>query len=273
LFEVTDTATGALMGYFYLDLHPRDGKYGHAAVFGLRPGCVRIDGTRQVAVAACVCNFSKGLDGKPALLMHEEVETLFHEFGHVMHQICAQAIVQQFAGTRVERDFVEAPSQMLENWCWERESLLRMSEHYQTKEPMPEDILKPLQAARFACTGLLSRRQILFATFDQHIHTRSKSDVAAVYAELSDSIARIPATAGKKKKRLLIVLPGYLSRKSGTNMPATFGHMVGYDAQYYGYLWSEVFSMDMFQTRFLAEGILSPAVGMSYRKNILEPGT
>ena len=130
MFKVQDAKTKDILGYFYLDLHPRDGKYGHAAVFPLQPGCIGPDGKLQASVCAMMANFSKPTDSKPALLDHDEVETFFHEFGHVMHNVCSQTETPRFAFLRIERDFIEAPSQMLENWGWEEEPLRKMSGHY-----------------------------------------------------------------------------------------------------------------------------------------------
>jgi len=254
LYKVQDTETKEVLGYFYLDLHPRDGKYGHAAVFPSQPGCLNPDGERQVSVGAMMGNFSKSTESKPSLLDHDEVETYFHEFGHVMHGMCSFTETPNFAFLRVERDFVECPSQMLENWCWEEEPLRRMSGHYKDDSPIPKDLLDKLIASRKANAGAFNLRQIILGTFDQRIHTRELADTAKIFSDTYKEILGVET------------IPN-------TNMTASFGHMGGgYDAQYYGYMWSEVYCFDMYESRFKKEGLFNSRVGLDYRNDILTPG-
>ncbi|RKP06668.1 thimet oligopeptidase-like protein [Thamnocephalis sphaerospora] len=256
MFQVSDAASGETIGHFYLDLHPRDGKYTHAACFGLRPGCQHADGRRDLPAAAMVANFSKPTADKPSLLKHNEVTTFFHELGHVMHQICSKVQWARFHGTAVERDFVEAPSQMLENWCWEAAELEKLSSHYVRKgEPLPRDQIDRMVKAKNLNAGLLNLRQIFFGTFDLTVHTAEEDlDTTALWSKLREEVTltqNMPNTWGA----------------------ATFGHIMGgYDAGYYGYLWSEVFSADMFLNRFSKEGVENPKTGMDYRTMILGPG-
>ena len=160
---------------------------------------------------------SKSTATKPALLDHDEVETYFHEFGHVMHNVCSFTETPKFAFLRVERDFVEAPSQMLENWCWEEEPLRKMSHHFKDQSPIPKDLMDKLIASRKANAGAFNLRQIILGTFDQAIHTRGSADTAKVFEDTYKDILGI-------------------STIEGTNMTSAWGHMCGYDAQYYGYM-------------------------------------
>ncbi|CAH8477542.1 unnamed protein product [Dicrocoelium dendriticum] len=271
MYSVRDTDTNTLLGYFYLDLHPREGKYSHAAVFELQPSCLcpASEGAasgeaedhrpieRQLAVAAMVANFTAPTADQPKpCLLHEELETFFHEFGHLMHHICSQVDCAIFGGLEVETDFVECPSQMLENWVWTEAGLKALlADEF---DRIPGDTLKSLLASRNANAGTFNSRQILFASFDQKIHTsRWQDDPQDVFAELSREILHVDPSPG-------------------TCTPASFGHLAGgYDARYYSYMWSLVFSADMYETRFHHApdgGCLSPSVGRDYREKILKPG-
>jgi len=254
MWKVDDLQSGENIGFFYLDLYPRDGKYGHACMMQLQPGCLDKDGKRQKSVVVMLTNFSKPTKDKPSLLDHKEVETYFHEFGHVMHGICSKTNTSRFFGTNVERDFVEAPSQMLENWVWQEESLRLMSRHYKDGTPLPKEMLDKLVASKNANAGGFNLRQVFLATFDQRLHTMNTApDTAQLVRDIYKEIVGIDT------------IPG-------TNFAAIFGHLVGYDAQYYGYLWSEVYSQDMFATRFAKEGVMNPKTGLDYRNMILGPG-
>merc|ERR1719430_1595709 len=253
LHQVNDKRTGENIGYFFMDLHPRDGKDSNPYMAQLQPGSLDNNGKRQKGVATMVCNFPKATAEKSALLEHSQVITLFHEFGHVMHGICSRTNISTFYGVKVEGDFVETPSVMLENWVWEAESLKLMSGHFEDGSPIPSDLLENLVASKSANQGGLLLGQIFLATYDLRLHTRGKADTMAIAKDLYRELLGIESI-------------------NGTNKGATFGHLIGYDASYYGYLRSLVFSRDMFYTRFAAEGILNPRTGMDYRNMILQPG-
>ena len=174
---------GGFAGYLYMDLHPRPGKYGHAANFNLQPGYLEPDGngTRHYPATALVCNLGKPTADKPVLLSHGEVETLFHELGHGIHDLSGRTRYARFHGTRVVRDFVEAPSQMLENWVWTPAALRRISRHYSTGAPMPDDLIAQLLSAKHSQDGLGNLHQIRFAEWDLLVHTpATHADIVAL---------------------------------------------------------------------------------------------
>lgn len=254
LFEVYDAKTDEFIGQFYIDLFPRDGKYSHAAAFGLQQGYFLADGTWQYPAVALLANFTKPSETNPSLLKHSEVVTFFHELGHIFHQVCTKSKYQKFSGTNVERDFVEAPSQMLENWCWEKDVLRRISSHKTTKQPLPDDLLERMIKAKNASVGMLNRRQLFFGKFDLHIHTRRDAgDLDILYGDMRTKITKVLNTPG-------------------TNGAGAWGHIFGgYDASYYGYMWSEVYSCDMFSL-FTEAGIMNKTLGERYRNVILKKG-
>ncbi len=254
LFEVWDTNSGKQLGEFYIDLHPRDNKYSHAAQWGLVQHKVWEDGTVQLPVAALVCNFTKPTADKPSLMTHDEAETFFHEFGHCLHTILSEAEIAGFAGTSVERDFVEAPSQMFEEWVWTPETLKLFARHYETNEPMPDELINGMIAAKNLQSGIKTEGQIFLGMVDQAYHTDQDGvvDTTQVAYDVHDMTRMYPHTPG-------------------THFQSSFGHLTGYQAGYYGYLWSLVYAQDMFQ-RFQELGMLNPDAGAYYRDKILSKG-
>lgn len=176
--EKTGDAEHTFVGHLYLDLHPRDGKYGHAANFNIQRGYTDKNGKRFHPATALVCNFSKPTAEKPSLLKHDEVVTLFHELGHGIHDLVAVTDYSRFHGTSVVGDFVEAPSQMLENWCWTKEQLTNLSGHYSTSEKIPDDVATNLIATKHVNDALFNLRQLHFGLFDMTMHNLAKHEDA-----------------------------------------------------------------------------------------------
>jgi thimet oligopeptidase len=253
-YSIADAATGKAIGWFYLDLFPRAGKYDHFANFGIRPGRLLPDGTYQKPITAIVGNWPAPAPGQPALLSHDDVVTFFHEFGHAMHSTLSIAPYETLYGTAVRGDFVEAPSQMLENWMWQPSILKIVSSNVNTGAPLPDSLIAKMVALQHVTDGLDYTGQAFYAQYDMTLHSSGPTvDATALWRKLQTSM-----TVGHP-------IPG-------TYPEASFGHLMGgYDAGYYGYLWSKVFAQDMF-TVFQHYGLESPVAGMRYRKDILEPG-
>ncbi len=252
LYEIRDAASDELLAHFYTDLFPRADKFGHAAAFPLVVGHRRADGGYERPVSAIVANVTPPGGGQPSLLRHEEVETLFHEFGHILHMSLTRAESARFSGAETEWDFVEAPSQIMEHWTWEPAVLSRFARHHDSGEPIPADLVTRMVSARNLNAGVKAAIQVFYGTTDLAMH-------AGTAAPDLDAIMRASFTVTR------------LAYPEGTCMLASFGHLMGgYDAGYYGYLWAEALGDDMW-SRFEREGILSPAVGAAYRHTILEP--
>lgn len=250
-FDIVDPASGEALARFYMDLYPRPGKFGHAAAFTLRGGRRLGDDGYQRPISAIVANFTKPTESSPSLLRHTEVVTLFHEFGHILHQTLTSSRYTRFSGTRVERDFVEAPSQMLEHWCWQPDMLSSFSRHHETGDPLPKSLISRMIEAKHTSSAIATLRQVYFSRLDLAYHSEP--------GRSTDEIARE-----------LHPITGFPFPED-THFQAGFGHLFGYDAGYYGYLWSRVFGDDMF-TRFEEPGASVSAVGAEYRQHILEPG-
>jgi oligopeptidase A len=251
-YDVADGATGKPLGRFYLDLFPRPGKYDHFANFPIIPRRVLPDGTIRLAESAIVGNWPQPAPGKVALLQHGDVETFFHEFGHCMAAVLANEPYETLTNG-FRQDFIEAPSQMLENWAWDPTILKRVSANVTTGQPLPDGLIQKMIAARYVHYALQTTQQILYATVDMKYHTlKPPVDTTAVWS------TTVSATTPND------YVPG-------THPQSEFGHLMGgYDAGYYGYLWSKVYAQDMF-SRFSAQGLTDPGVGKAYRDTILAP--
>lgn len=288
LFSVWDDESegSGFVGYLYLDLFPRDGKYGHAANFNIQPGFITENGTRRYPATALVCNFSKPTPKKPSLLKHDEVVTLFHELGHGIHDLVSKTTYSRFHGTSTVRDFVEAPSQMLENWCWTPSQIKSLSKHWsyltpeytqawkeqakgstqQPPESMRDDLINSIVSTRHVNDALFNLRQLHFGIFDMTVHEMASHDDAkaldasVTYNRLRNEISKIdgPEALGQ----------GF----NWGHGQATFGHLIGgYDAGYYGYLSSQVYSADMFYSVF-KKNPMDGKEGRRYRHTVLERG-
>ncbi|MEM6910214.1 MAG: M3 family metallopeptidase [Verrucomicrobiota bacterium] len=258
LYGVIDSETGKPMGLFYLDMFPREGKYNHFAQFGIIGGKLGADGIYQRPTVALICNFPPPSSDEPSLLSFDNVETLFHEFGHVMHSVLTEARYASHACTSVPRDFVEMPSQVLEYWVTDKATLDTFAADYRdSSQKIPEEVLENLQAAELATVGIHYRRQINYALVDLLLHTYAApeqvTDVALVGNRVAENV--------------------YLPPPEGTAYVAGFGHLTHYDAGYYGYAWADVISADLADYFESSEkGFLNPELGRRLRHEILAKG-
>jgi thimet oligopeptidase len=246
---------GEVISYFYMDLYPRANKYSHAACFPMIAG-KETDNGYQKPVATLVCNFPPPTEDRPSLLSKREVETFFHEFGHVLHNVLTQTKLSSHSGTSVARDFVEAPSQIFENWTWNYESLKLFAKHYETGEVLPFDLYERMLAAKNVGSGLSTLQQIYYGMIDFTLHDKY------------DPTSSEPTTEIVKNLQNEITLYPYVE---GTHMQGAFGHLMGYAAGYYGYLWSRVYAEDMFSV-FETKGVMDQETGVRYRDIILASG-
>jgi oligopeptidase A len=255
LFEIREK--GEHVGRFFFDLYARANKRGGAWMDGARDKRRTCLGTLQTPVANLVCNFTPPVGERPALLTHDEVTTLFHEFGHGLHHLLTQVEHAGASGINgVAWDAVELPSQFMENWCWEPEGLALISGHYQTGETLPQDLLDKMLAAKNFQSGLMMVRQLEFSLFDFELHATHGDgrSVLQVLESIRDevSVMRPPAS---------------------NRFPNSFAHIFsgGYAAGYYSYKWAEVLSSDAF-SRFEEEGVFNADTGRAFREAILARG-
>ncbi|PAU82004.1 oligopeptidase A [Halovibrio salipaludis] len=250
---------GEPVAFFYLDLYARQGKRGGAWMADCRVRWRHDDGSVQLPVAFLTCNFTPPVGDQPSLLTHDEVVTLFHEFGHGLHHMLTRVDVADVSGINgVAWDAVELPSQFLENWCWDRESLALIAGHHETGEPLPDDMLERMLAARNFQSGMQMVRQLEFSLFDFRLHSEydpaDPVDPLALLTEVRNQVA--------------VVHPPAFNR-----FPQSFAHIFAgpYAAGYYSYKWAEVLAADAFSL-FEEQGIFDPEAGRAFRENILEKG-
>jgi thimet oligopeptidase len=263
LFQINDTSkdkNGDLIGYFTLDLFPREGKFGHACMSDVVvPHEVAYKAEAYVApLSGMICNFPAPTKKVPSLLSISDVETFFHEFGHLLHMTLSRARLESQAGANVAWDFVETPSQIMENWVWDKEVMTKLSKHYLTGKRMDVKMIDRIIKGKTFQNAYFYTRQLLQGKLDLDLHTGKVKDARAAYRKMN-------------KLYFNITLP-----EKETLFPAGFGHLVGYDAGYYSYLWALVYACDAFvafKTKGSKNVMTNSEVGMKWRHEVLEKGS
>ncbi len=254
LLKVFDSKTDQQLGFILLDLYPRANKYSHAAHSTVIPATFDKHGKPNTEVSVIMANFPKARGDKPPLFKRDDVQTFFHEFGHAMHALLGRTHMASFSGTSVKTDFVEMPSQMLEEWMWDKEILKMVSGHYQTGESLPDELIDRLLSAKHISTGSFVQRQDMLSMIALNYFLEGQDkDVNQINKELQQEMIKHVAFA------------------PDTHFYASFGHLSGYGAKYYGYLWSRVFGLDLFH-EIRKHGLLNPEIGQKYIKEVIGRG-
>ncbi len=249
--EARDAKTDQLLGIFVLDLYPRSNKFTHAAHVTIVPAVANDFNVPKISVI--MANFSPSTADVPALLKHSEVKTFFHEFGHAIHALLGRTSIASFSGTNVKHDFVEMPSQMLEEWLWSPEILRMVSSHYKTGESLPEETIQKILQLKQFDAAMTVRTQARYALLSLRLYQEQKPNLDAVLKEIMTTYA----------PRIWF--------DPENHFYAAFGHLAGYSAKYYGYLWSKVFALDLFN-EIEKTGLLDTTTGRRYADAILVPG-
>lgn len=254
VFEARDVKDDTVRGYVYLDMFPREAKDTGAWQWGVTPYKRMQSGETIRPVIVVNCNFTPPSDERPSLLDHTEVVTFFHEFGHVLHSLLSEVPYYRFSGTAVARDFVEVPSQMLENWAWDRDVLKLFARHYKTNAPLPDDLLEAALRARNFVSGMKTLSQFWLGLTDMRYHIDPDGEVDTT-------------TIGNATYAEVTLYPA----PPNTFFEAGFGHLLGYQAGYYSYMWGLVYAQDV-AAKVREMGMLNPAAGERLRKTILSRG-
>ncbi|XP_020527749.1 probable thimet oligopeptidase isoform X5 [Amborella trichopoda] len=255
LLSVLDMSSNKHMGYFYLDLYSREGKYGRTCVLSLQNGCLSLNGTRQIPIALIIAQFPKQVGNKKALLRFSQVVNFFHEFSHVVHHICNRASFAKFSGLRVEADFIEVPGLLLEKWCYESICLKMISGYHQDiTKPLVDEMCRALKRKRHSFFGLKVKQEILLCLFDQIIHSNENVDMTELLKHLHPKV--------------LLGIPLLGEMNPASCFPRL---VVGYDATCYSHLWSEVIASDIFSSKF-EDDLLNQYEGLQFRNKILALG-
>ncbi len=256
LIEVREQDGNKLRGYIFLDLYPRDNKYSHACHGSVVHATWKDKQAGQInpSLAIVIANFPKATADRPALLMHHDVETFFHEFGHAMHSILGVTELDAFSGTATKRDFVEMPSQIFEEWMFDKDLLKGISRHYKTGEPLPDALIDSLINLKKFASGLFLTRQCILSLMSLDFYAAGKhKDTSALVEQLYRTYAP------------------EIAYDASTHSQARFGHLTGYGAKYYGYSWSKVFALDLFKM-IKKQGLTNPAAGKLFTDKVLGKG-
>jgi thimet oligopeptidase len=254
LLKVFDKNSDAHLGYLLLDLYPRANKYSHAAHSTIIPATFSKNGKPNIEVSVIMANFPKARGDNPPLFKREDVKTFFHEFGHTMHALLGRTHIAYFAGTAVKRDFVEMPSQMLEEWMTDRDILKLISSHYQTGQSLPDEVIDNILAAKHIATGSFTQRQCFLSLLALTYFLEGQDkNVNEIYQQLQQKFVK------------------YVAAAPDNHFYAAFGHLCGYGSKYYGYLWSKVFALDLFD-QIKQHGLLDPNIGSKYITDVIGRG-
>ncbi|PKA49920.1 thimet oligopeptidase [Apostasia shenzhenica] len=255
LYSIRDSSSNELLGYVYVDLLSRDGKFGHTCVLSLQNGCSSTKVARKIPVTLLIFNCTKQIDDAPVMMRFTDVIGLFHEFCHVVHHICNRASFSRFSGLGLEADFVEIPAQLLENWCYESISIEMMSGHYEDiTKSVTMEMCKLLKKKRDLFSGLKLKQEIFLCLIDQIIHSSDSIDILELWNHLHPKV--------------MVGLPLLDGTKPGSYLPRA---AIGYDATCYSQLWSEVYAADIFASKF-QDDLLNQHSGLQFRNKILAPG-